>query len=473
MFIGRKTELAELNRLYHKNTFEMAVIYGRRRIGKTRLIQEFIKDKSAVYMTAVEAGAVVNLDLLSTAIYSAFLGEEDVSMMSSFKDFRTALQYITQKSRKTKVLLIIDEYPYLAQADKSISSIFQSVIDQEWKNSNLMLILCGSSMSFMENQVLGYQSPLYGRRTAQFRLEPLDYYESSLFVPHYTAEEKALVYGLTGGVPQYLEMVDDSLSIKENVLQMYLNPNAYLYEEPSNLMKQELKEPANYNAIVEAIAKGATKLNEISSKVQIENSNVSACLKSLIALGLVEKETAVTDEDNKKKTSYILSDQMFRFWYRYIPQCMLLINTRRFEKAYDKIIAPDLQNYMGKVFEKICMQHLIILNTQDKLPYEILKIGRWWGNNPALKRQEEIDLLGVNDIDKSALFGECKYRNEFLNMDTIELLIRRSELFPQYQKKGFIYYSKSGFSDNVIKFATENAETVKLFTLNELYDIEK
>lgn len=472
MFIGRQSELAELNKLYNKSSFQMAVIYGRRRIGKTRLIQEFMKDKPAVYMTAVEAGIAINLELLSTSIYLTFLGEEEATMMPSFKDFRAALQYITKKAKESKILLIIDEYPYLAQSDKSISSILQAMIDQEWKNSNIMLILCGSSMSFMENQVLGYQSPLYGRRTAQFRLDPLDYYESSLFVPHYSAEEKALVYGITGGIPQYLEMVEDSISIKENILEMYLNTNAYLYEEPVNLMKQELKEPANYNAIVEAIAKGATKLNEISTKVQMENSNVSTCLKSLISLGLVEKESAVTEEDNKKKTGYILADQMFRFWYRYVPQCMLLINTGRPERAYEKIIVPDLQNYMGKVFEKMCIQHLAKLNAQEKLPYEILKLGRWWGNNPALKRQEEIDILGINDIDKTAVFGECKYRNEVIDLDTVDLLIKRSELFPKYQKKGYILYSKKGFSSSVLNLASQPLSYMKLLSLEELYDLE-
>ena len=281
-----------------------------------------------------------------------------------------------------------------------------------------------------------------------------------------------MVYGITGGVPQYLEMVDDSISIKENILEMYLNPNAYLYEEPANLMKQELKEPANYNAIVEAIAKGATKLNEISNKVQMENSNVSTCLKSLISLGLVEKESAVTEEDNKKKTGYILADQMFRFWYRYVPQCMLLINTGRPERAYEKIIVPDLQNYMGKVFEKMCLQHLAKLNAQEKLPYEILKLGRWWGNNPVLKRQEEIDILGINDIDKTAVFGECKYRNEVIDQDTAELLIQRSELFPKYSNKGYILYSKKGFSNSVLNLASQPQTYMKLFSLEELYNLE-
>lgn len=472
MFIGRRNEINALTRLYNKSTFQMAVVYGRRRIGKTRLIQEFIKDKKAIYMTAVEAGITTNLELFSSAIYHSFFYEEEAAVMPPFKSFHTAFQYITQKTKDDKFVLVIDEYPYLAQADKSISSVLQSVIDQEWKNSGLMLILCGSSMSFMENQVLGYQSPLYGRRTAQFRLEPLNYYESSLFVPDYSAEEKSLVYGITGGVPQYLEMVDDTLSVKENILEMYLSPNAYLYEEPSNLMKQELREPANYNAIVEALAKGATKLNEISTKVQMENSNVSACLKSLISLGLVEKECAVTEEDNKKKTSYIVADQMFSFWYRYVPSCMLLINTGRSERAYDKIIAPDLQNYMGKVFEKMCQQHLSMMNTQEKLPVDILKLGRWWGNNPVLKRQEEIDLLGINEMDHTALFGECKYRGEALDMNTVELLIQRSLLFPKYPNKNYAFYSKSGFSNAVINYAVEHSENTKLYSLEDLYNVE-
>lgn len=472
MFIGRKNELNALTRLYNKSTFQMAVIYGRRRIGKTRLIQEFIQGKNTIYMTAVEAGVATNLELLSSAIYHAFFHEEEAAVMPPFKSFHAAFQYITQKAKESKVILVLDEYPYLAQADKSISSVLQAIIDQEWKNSSLMVILCGSSMSFMENQVLGYQSPLYGRRTAQFRLEALNYYESSLFAPGYTAEEKALIYGITGGVPQYLEMVDDSLSVKENILEMYLNPNAYLYEEPSNLMKQELREPANYNAIVEAIAKGAVKLNEISTKVQMENSNVSACLKSLISLGLVEKESAVTEEDNKKKTSYILADQMFSFWYRYIPSCMLLINTGRSERAYDRIIAPDLQNYMGKVFEKMCLQHLTIMNTLEKLPVDILKLGRWWGNNPILKRQEEIDLLGVNDMDHAALFGECKYRNETLDMSVVELLIYRSSLFPKYSNKNFVFYSKRGFDDAVLKYSDKHGKNIRLYTLEDLYKID-
>lgn len=469
MFIGRTQELNELEKLYQSPKFQMAVVYGRRRIGKTRMIQEFIKGKTAVYMMAVESNLAANLELFSAAIYSTFQGEEEAAAMPPFASLSAVFAYLTQKAAGQKIVLVIDEYPYLAQSDKSASSLLQGVIDQHWKQLDMMVILCGSSMSFMENQVLGYKSPLYGRRTAQFLLSPMDYYESSLFVPRYTPEEKALVYGITGGVPQYLEMIDDAATVKENIIELFLKPNAYLYEEPLNLMKQEMKEPANYNAIIEAIARGASKLNEISTKVRQETSNVSAFLKALIALGLVEKECALTEEDNKKKTNYRLLDQMFRFWYRYVPQCFFLISAGKAERAYDRIILPDLQNYMGYTFEKMCMQHMRRLSEEDRLPCEIMGLGRWWGTNPKWKRQEEIDLLAVNPLERAAIFGECKYRNEEIDMNVLNTLFDRAALFPQFLEKYYILYSKTGFSEAVSGCAAER-KNIQLITLAGMYE---
>lgn len=469
MFIGRTQELEHLNKLYRSSRFQMAVIYGRRRIGKTRMIQEFIKDKKAIYMMGIESSLSANLELFSRSVYHTFLSEEDTAVMPPFASLSAIFQYITKKAVGEKIVLVIDEYPYLAQADRSLSSLLQNLIDREWKQMNLMVILCGSSMSFMENQVLGYQSPLYGRRTAQFRLEALDYYESGQFVPHYTAEEKATVYGLTGGVPQYLEMIDDSMTLKENVMELYLNPHAYLYEEPSSLLKQEMREPATYNAIIEAIARGAVRLNEIATKVSLETSNVSTCLKALISLGLVEKECAITEEDNKKKTRYRLADQMFRFWYRYIPQCMFLISSGKAEKAYDTIIKPDLQHYMGAIFEQMSIQHMQWLNCQGQLPFDVLQLGRWWGNNPKAKRQEEIDILGVNLQEHRGIFGECKFRNEPLNSSVVQTLFERSELFAQFKEKNYIFYSKSGFSPDVAALR-ENDPSIRLVSLENMYE---
>ena len=453
MFIGRDYELNELQKLYQKSSFQFPVIYGRRRVGKSKLIQEFIKDKTAIFFTAIESNSQRNLELLSTSIWNTLLPA--MSSLPPFPSYENAFEKIVDIAQKQKLIFVIDEYPYLASAERSISSVLQSYIDNFFSKTDMMLILCGSSMSFMENQVLGYQSPLYGRRTAQFKIFPLDYWESSKFVPHYTNEEKSIVYGITGGVPKYLELIDESLTLKENIIELFLKPNGYLYEEPYNLLKQELREPANYNAIIEAIATGASRLNEISTKTHMDTANLSACLKILISLGIVKKESAITEESNRKKTLYSLSDHMFCFWYRYIPNHLFMIETGDAEAVYDNRIKSTISNFMGSIFEEMCKQYLYKQNLQNRLPFKLYQLGRWWGNNSVLHREMEIDIVGINDDQKKALFGECKFRNELLEKKVIEDLIEHSTVFSRYTDKYYILFSKSGFCEKVWEKASE------------------
>ena len=465
MFIGRRTELNELNKLYNKSTFQMAVIYGRRRIGKTRLIQEFMKDKSAVYMTAVEAGIAINLELLSTSVYLAFLGEEEAAMMPSFKDFRVALQYITKKAKESKILLIIDEYPYLAQADKSISSILQAMIDQEWKNSNIMLILCGSSMSFMEYQVLGYESPLYGRRTAQFKIEPLTYKETAEFNPSLSNEQNALIYGITGGVPHYINKLAVQNNLDEALLENLFDRSSYLFEEPENLLKQELREPAVYNSVITAIAEGASRLNEIATKVGIESGPCSKYVRTLMELGIVRKETPMLEKEGKK-TVYLLEDQFFRFWYRFVPQNITAIVSGRIERTYEKSVKSQLSDYMGLVFEKMCQAYL--LRYAENLPFELSRIGQWWGSDPATRKQVQIDIVGADSEKKAFIIGSCKFKNEKIGIDEYERLKHYAAVFGKRGTYHYYIFSKGGFTDGLIEKAKE--DDVRLVTLDEMYE---
>ena len=211
-----------------------------------------------------------------------------------------ALDELTTLSKEERIVFVVDEYPYLAKAKPAISAMLQHIIDHKWTESKMYLILCGSSMSFMENQVLGNESPLYGRRTAQFKIEPLDYKETAVFHPHLPAEENSLIYGITGGVPHYINKLDVKGSVDEALLDNFFNRSSYLYEEPGNLLKQELREPAIYNAIIKAIAEGASRMNDIKLKVGEENSIVSKYLKTLIDLGIVKKETPITEKPGKK-----------------------------------------------------------------------------------------------------------------------------------------------------------------------------
>lgn len=439
MFIGRGRELSNLNKLYQSDKFEFAVIYGRRRVGKTALINEFIKDKSAICFTGVETNAKQNLENFSKCILEYASG---INANTTFASFQSALEYVFEIATQKRIILVIDEYPYVARASKSLASTLQLLIDKYKNNSKLFLILCGSSMSYMEDHVLAYKAPLYGRRTAQFKIQPFDFFEACEYFKKLSKEDQALAYGIMGGTPQYLLQINDSLSIEENVKNTYLNPTSSIYEEPNNLLKQEVREPAIYNAIITAIATGASKMSEISSKVGEETSVCATYIKNLIALGIVKKEVPYGD-DSARKTIYSIEDNMFRFWYRFVPENTSIIARGASDLAY-KRIEPQLSNYMGAIFEDICKQYLWKLLLDGNCVINFTELGRWWGANPKTRQQEEIDIVGLADKN-TALFAECKWTNEKVDKGVLEKLIERSELFPHKDKYYYIF-AKTGFT---------------------------
>ena len=314
MFYCREEELKKLNKRYQGNQFECVVVYGRRRVGKTALISEFCKDKRNIYFSALDTTAQENLRSLSKAIYN--YQNPDLYNAPEFRTYEDALEEITRIAEQERIVFVIDEYPYLAKAEQSISSRLQHLIDHTWSKSKIFLILCGSSMSFMEHQVLGYESPVYGRRTAQFKIEPLTYKETAVFHPELSQEENALIYGITGGVPHFINKLGVHTGEDEALLEYLFDRSGYLFEEPENLLKQELREPAVYNSIITAIAEGASRLNEIATKTGMETGPCTKYLKVLIELGIVRKETPITEKIGKKSI-YMLEDNFFRFWYAY------------------------------------------------------------------------------------------------------------------------------------------------------------
>jgi AAA+ ATPase superfamily predicted ATPase len=447
MFYGREKELKKLNNMYDSNKFEFAVFYGRRRIGKTTLIREFCKDKHAIYFVAREASGEVNLQNFSNDVF----GVTDRNKMGNiyFHDWEKAFEYIGNISKEERMILVIDEYPYLAENLTLISSVIQAHIDMKFKDGKLFLILCGSSMSFMENQVLGYKSPLYGRRTAQFRVKPFTYFQSLPFMEGYDDEDKAVFYGITGGIPEYLSKINNRLSLKENIIALYLNDSGALYEEPTNLLKQELRELATYNGIIDSIAAGASRLSEIASKNSMESNKCAKYLSSLISLGIVKKEIPIT-EKTSKKSIYLLKDQMFRFWYRFVFPNMSLIASGFGEEVYNAKIESQLNSFMGLTFEEICKQYMY--QNIKSAPFFFGNIGRWWGNNPKLKRQEEIDLMAFED--DNVIFGECKWTNSLVDTDVLNDIVTQSEIF-HYKHIYFYIFAKRGFTDHCIKKAKD------------------
>lgn len=462
MFIGRESELAKLDKMYQSNVFECAIIYGRRRVGKTTLINEFCKDKKVIFYAGIESNALINLEGFSRAIFSYTMPE--ATIYPSFRSFEEALQHIATLSKNERLLLVIDEYPYVAEADKTISSLLQKYIDHFFKDTKLFIILCGSSMSFMEYQVLGYKSPLYGRRTAQFKILPFTYYETGKFHPEFSNEENALVFGMTGGTPLYIDKFRKNISMGQNIKENFLDKNAFLFEEPSNLLKQELREPHTYNAIITSIAKGAAKLNEIATKTGLETGVCSKYISVLLNLGILRKISPV-NENSTKKSLYQIEDKLFNFWYRFIPANMANITSGRIDSAYKNGVEPYLSEYMGRIFEDMCKDYLFF--RCENLPVDIGEIGQWWGSDPVQKKQVQIDIVIVSPDRKSAVFGECKFKNEPMDAEVFDELLYESKLPGGISERYYYLFSKSGFTEKLKSKAKEIPVT--LVTLDDLY----
>ena len=460
MFIGREKELKALDNLYSSDKFEFAVIYGRRRVGKTALINQFIGDKKSIYFMGVESNAKQNLENFSKSIIEYTSG---IVADTSFQSFQAALEYVFKLSESERLILVIDEYPYVARSSKSLASTLQMLIDKYKDTSKMMLILCGSSMSYMEDNVLAYKAPLYGRRTAQMKILPFDFEESCRYLKNLSGEDKALIYGIVGGTPQYLIQMNDRLSVEDNIKNTYLNPISFLFEEPTNLLKQEVREPAIYTAIITAIATGASRMSEISTKVGEDTNVCTSYIKNLINLGIVQKENPY-GEKNSRKSIYSIEDNMFRFWYRFVLDNNSVIARGATDLVY-KRIEPHLSDYMGKVFEEICKQYLWKLLLSGKCPVEFNSLGRWWGNDPVEKKKTEIDIMGEQDKN-TALFCECKWTNEKVDLGILETLIKRSKLFT-YTDVHYYLFAKSGFTKGCIDKA-EEMSNVSLISYSEI-----
>lgn len=460
MFIGRERELASLNKMYASDQFEFAVIYGRRRVGKTALINRFIREKKAIYFMGVESNEKQNLENLSKNIFEFGVG---LQAETAFLSIQAALECVFQMSQKERLILVIDEYPYVARSSPGLASVLQLLIDKYKDHCKMMLILCGSSMSYMEDHVLAYKAPLYGRRTAQMKILPFGFDDVCRYYNNFSGEDKALVYGIVGGTPQYLLQLDDRLSVEDNIKNTFLNPSSFLFDEPENLLKQEVREPALYNAVIFAVASGASRMAEISTKVGEDTSVCASYLKNLIALGLVYKETPY-GEKASRRSIYSIGDNMFRFWYRFVPENSSIIARGAADLAY-KRIEQHLSGYMGKVFEEICRQYLWKLLLKEQSPVEFCDLGRWWGTDTVNRCQAEIDIMGEQDKN-TALFAECKWTNEKVDVSVLDTLSTRSLLF-HYRNTKLLLFSKNGFTKGC-EDAADKMGNVSLITYGDI-----
>ena len=460
--IGRADEMKFLDSLFSSDKFEFLVMYGRRRVGKTTILQEFAKDKDVIFYPAQEKNDALNLNDFSRMVQLKL----DGMFISPFPGWKEAFEYIDKKA-DSRIAVIIDEFPFIAEENPTVKSVLQHTIDHLWKNnSNIFLILCGSSVSFMETDVMGSKSPLHDRQTSCLEIKPFDYLDSSLFYPNYSNLEKIIAYGILGGIPRYLEAFDDTLTLEQNIASKIIERGSYLNEEPTNLLKAELRDPNVYNSILSAIANGKNKVQEISDYIHEEKSKVSKYLIVLQTMRLVEKSIPCGESDISRKGIYRLTDNFFRFWFRYE-----FTNNVYYEMLGSKTASTEIMNgisdYMGDAFEGICQEYMIRLAKSGKLPFIPYKIGKWWGNNPHIKAQDDVDVLLIDKSGKKGIFVECKFTSSKMPHKEYEDLKDALEAFPDITERYMYFISRSGYEASVIRHAKEDGAV--LLGLDDLF----
>jgi AAA+ ATPase superfamily predicted ATPase len=462
MFVGREKELADLNEMYEQDKFQLFVLYGRRRVGKTTLLNEFCKGKPTIFYSAEQSNNKLNLEKFSTQVFQ-FYGETTLEPFSSWEN---ALIYINNRQSEKRLVLVFDEFPYLVRKNRALLSTLQHLIDHTLQFGKLFIVLCGSYMGFMEKEVLGAKSPIFGRRTGQLHMKSFDYRTSIRFMEDFNDEEKIELYGAFGGTALYLQQIQGGKSVEENIKNSFLKVTAYLYEEPLLLLRQEVQEPGTYSAIIEAIANGATKANEIATKIGEAPAKCIKYINILCELGIIYKESPFGEKETTRKTLYGISDFMFRFWYRYVFGNRTLLETGAQDTVWKRRIVPNYSDYMGLVFEKVCQDYLYRKNSQGDLPILFTSIGRWWGTDSLERKLVDIDLIAKDGNDY--IVCECKWRNEMLDLSVLNELRRRTDIFSKKRGQTWYYlFSKSGFTKAVLDEA-QNNENIVLVDLKEL-----
>ena len=452
-FIDRERELNALEKFWRKKNAQLVIIYGKRRIGKTELIKQFVKRKPHLYFLAQRINEHENLKLLGEAVGEFFV--DDTLRRKGFDNWKWFFEYL-KKHKKEKIVLVIDEFPYLAEANKGISSIFQAGWDEYLKDTSIFIILCGSSISMMEEEVLSYKAPLYGRRTGQILLNPFSYSKARKFYPRLSFDRCLELYSIAGGNPSYLNKFNSQSSLDVNIKENILQPEAFLYNEIEFILREELREPRNYWAILKAIALSKNKVSEIVNETGLQKSVLHKYLFVLEDLHIIEKEVPITEKNplKSRKGIYKLQDQFFKFWFRYILPNRGSIEEDRVGVVLRKI-KNDFNILVAENYESVAKE---IIRNSENLFFPIAKIGRWW------ERDEEIDVVALSEDGKKILLGEVKWSNKPVGVNIYENLkrkVQKVEWGKGKRNEYFCLFSKSGFTKSMKELAKQ--ENVILF----------
>jgi len=442
MFINRESELELLERLYRTDHAELFVLYGRRRVGKTELLQTFCTNKPHLFFVATMASDTEQLAGFSQAIWG--YTHSDVPVGFTFPSWEAAFSALSDLPGRP--IVVLDEFTYLVSGNKAIPSILQKVWDKVLRNTNVLLILCGSYIGMMERDVMGYEAALYGRRTGSALLEPLRLRAAAAFFPRYSTIQQIEAWAILGGMPYYLRAFSDDVEVLDNAREHVLGTRGLLYNEPSLLVMEELREPRNYFSILRSIAQGHTRLNEITQSAGVGSSSaVTSYLEVLQQMHLVERHVPVTERQpgKSKKGVYHIADPFLRFWFRYVHPNRGSLEIGLVDAVLQQRIRPTFEQFVGYAFEDAAREHVAYLAQQGALPFLPERIGSWWD------RQAEIDVVAVSDTEGSLLVGECKWSNSPVGVNILDDLKRKAQALNvagQWQRVWYALWSKSGFT---------------------------
>ena len=436
MFYNRNSELATLEREYQKRGSAFTVIYGRRRVGKTALIYEYIKNRPALFLYATEANFLIQLENLKPQLLKLidkpFL--KDIKI-ESFSQFFTLL---SEYNFNKKLVLVIDEYQNLCKIDKAFSSELQRIWDMQLQRQNLHLILSGSVISMMHSEILDYSAPLYGRRTTNIHLKPLAFKYIKTFLPSVSREDEMNIFASFGTIPKYLELYDPNRSFRENITHNILDKNAFLYSEGNFLLKQELSEVSTYFSILETISKGDTKIGDIASRLQVPSTHITRYLAKLIDLDILIKEIPITESNplKSKMGRYKFKDKFLNFWFYYVYKNYNQLEINQVQTVLDEIDMNFNDRFVSFAFEDFVAED-IQYNPSKYVDFIPKKIGRWWNKN------EEIDVVVMDD--ENICFIECKWQNRVNKERVLHQLIKKSRVVKHKLKESFLVVCKEDF----------------------------
>ena len=465
MFVNRISELALLEKNYNSGRAELFVLYGRRRVGKTELLAHFCEGKRHIFFVADQVPEQTSRANLSKAVNDALFGPGQVSAVyNTWDDLLTTL---ARQAQDERLVVVLDEFPYLVAAYPPLASILQRIWDQSLKNSQIMLILNGSYIGMMEETVLGYKAPLYGRRTAHYLLEPLEFLDAQYFFPSYSPDNRLRTYAVYGGTPAYLQTIQPELPLEDNILDGILERGSILYDEVRFVLQQELREPRNYFAVLQAIASGNTRQNEIKQATGLDN--ITPYLDTLQQLHLVERIVPVTETQPHKSRRglYHLKDNFLRFWFRFVLPNRSQLERGSKEMVFESAIRPEMDHFTALIFEQACQQYFWRSGLDGKLPFTPQQIGGWWQAN------QEVDIVVLGETQ--LMLVECKWSNRPVGLDILENLEAKTKAIQKEAGKQRVLYglcSRSGFTDQLIT-QVQSRDGVYLYDWDDMSTLHK